>query len=305
MRHIGTIVEQKQAERFVHFLASQQIEATLRPLEETGYAVWVLDEERVASARQHLEMFLAMPDAPRFDVAKGDQSRVARRFLQRRAPADRARHIDVRTEIFHRRGLSLIPVTCLFIGVSVAVTLLAHVPAWTPVIAKLYFSTYFGKAFPEIRAGEVWRLVTPIFLHGGVLHLLFNMLWLYQLGGQIETQESSRSLAVMVLVFASICNTAQYLVSGPLFVGMSGVVYGLLGYIWMMTRFQAGTRYMLSEQTVMFMLLWLGLCLVGIIPHVANTEHVVGILLGVVWGFVRSGGWSQMRRRRRWHKQLS
>jgi membrane associated rhomboid family serine protease len=53
------------------------------------------------------------------------------------------------------------------------------------------------------------------------------------------------------------------------------------------------------------MLLWLGLCLVGIIPHVANTEHVVGMLLGVVWGFVRSGGWGQMRRRRRWHRQIS
>src|SRR5215813_411639 len=133
----------------------------------------------------------------------------------------------------------------------------------------------------------------------------FNMLWLYQLGGQIETQESSRSVAVMVLVFASLCNTAQYLVSGPLFVGMSGVVYGLLGYIWMMTRFQVGTRYMLSEQTVTLMLLWLGFGLVGIIPHIANTEHVVGMLLGVVWGFVRSGGWSQMRRRRRFSKQLS
>ena len=188
---------------------------------------------------------------------------------------------------------------------AVVVTLLASVPALVPVISKLYFSAYLGTSFPEIRAGEVWRLVTPIFLHGGLLLLLFNMLWLYQLGGQIETQESSRYEAVMILVFASICNTAQYLVSGPLFVGMSGVVYGLLGYIWMMTRFQVGTRYMLSEQTVMLMLLWLGLCLVGIIPNVANTEHVVGILLGVAWGLVRSGGWGEMRRRRRGRKQLS
>jgi GlpG protein len=305
MRHIGTIAEHKQAERFVRFLASQQIEATLRPLEETGYAVWVLDEERVATARQQLETFLARPDDPRFEVAKEQQGRGARRFLQRRPPADRSRYIDVRTEIFRRRGLSAIPVTCLFIGLSVAVTLLAQVPELTPVISKLYFSAYLGRTFPEIRAGQVWRLVTPAFLHGGLLHLLFNMLWLYQLGGQIEVQESGRAVAVMVLVFASLCNTAQYLVSGPLFVGMSGVVYGLLGYIWMMTRFQVGTRYMLSEQTVMFMLLWLGLCLVGIIPYVANTEHVVGLLLGVMWGFVRSGGWGQMRRRRRWHKQLS
>ena len=160
MRHIGTIAEQKQAERFVHFLASQQIEATLRPLQETGYAVWVFDEERVATARQQLETFLTMPDDPQFDVPEGHQPRVARRFLQHRAPAERSRYIDVRTEIFQRRRLSPVPVTCLFIGVSVAVTLLAHMPALAPVISKLYFSVYLGKAFPEIRAGEVWRLVT-------------------------------------------------------------------------------------------------------------------------------------------------
>ena len=60
MRHIGTIAEQKQAERFVHFLASQQIEATLRPLQETGYAVWVLDEECVTTARQRIARGLSM-----------------------------------------------------------------------------------------------------------------------------------------------------------------------------------------------------------------------------------------------------
>src|SRR5262245_28659066 len=109
MRHIGTIAEKKQAERFVQFLASQQIEATLRPLEETGYAVWVLDEERVATARQQLETFLAMPDDARFDVPKGQQPRATRRFLQHRPPEDRTQYIDVRTEIFQRRGLSPIP----------------------------------------------------------------------------------------------------------------------------------------------------------------------------------------------------
>jgi GlpG protein len=305
MRHIGNIAEQKQAERFVHFLASQHIEATLRTAQDTGYAVWVFDEDRMDTARQQLEAFLARPDDTRFDGATVPPPPGASRFFRRSTPADRSRYIDVRTEIFRRRRWSTAPVTWFLIGVAVVVTLLANVPAFAPVIAKLYFSQYLGQSFPEIRAGQVWRLVTPIFLHGGLWHLVFNMVWLYQLGGQIEAQESSRSFAVMVLVLAISCHTAQYLVAGPLFVGMSGVVYGLLGYIWMMTRFQMATGYLLAQQTVMFMLVWLGLCLVGIIPNVANTEHVVGLLIGVVGGFVRSGGWSQMRRRRRFRKQLS
>ena len=288
----------------MRFLASQHIEAELHTPQDTEYAVWVLDEDCVDAARQHLASFLAMPDDQRFDAAKVLQSRVARPFPLQSAPADRSRYIDVRTEIFHRRHLSTARVTWFLIGVSVAATLLANVPDLTPLTYKLYFSEFLGTSFPEIRAGQIWRLVTPIFLHGGLLHLVFNMLWLHQLGGQIETHESSRYLAVMVLVFAILCNTGQYVVSGPLFVGMSGVVYGLLGYIWMMTQFQVPTLYMLSQQTVMFMLMWLGLCLVGIIPHVANTEHVIGVLSGVVWGFVRSGGWHQMQRRRRFRKQL-
>jgi GlpG protein len=297
MRHIGNIAEKKQAERFEHFLASQDIEAELRAVPEAGYAVWVLDEGHVAVARQHLAAFLARPDDQRFDVAKVPP--------RHRPPAERSRVINVRTDLWHGWHIPPARVTMFCIVVAVVVTLLAHLPAFAPLTSKLYFSEYFGRAFPEIRAGQVWRLVTPIFLHAGVLHLVFNMLWLYQLGGQIETQESSRYFAIMVLVLAIICNTAQYLVSGPLFVGMSGVVYGLLGYIWMMTRFHIGTLYVLSQQTVLFMLAWLVLCLVRIIPNVANTEHVVGLLVGVVWGFWRSGGWGQMRRRRQFRRQLS
>ena len=111
MRHIGTITEPKQAERFVLFLASQHIEAALRPLQETGYAVWVLDEERVATARQQLETFLAMPDDPQFDVPEEPQPRVARRFLQHRPPADRSQYMgyvrDARDNSQQRRACFL------------------------------------------------------------------------------------------------------------------------------------------------------------------------------------------------------
>src|SRR5205814_9695401 len=117
--HIGTVTEKRRAERFVRFLASHRIEATFRTDQDTGYAVWVLDEDRVATARQQLDAFLARPDDPWFDVATVQHPQGARRFLRRRTPADRACVIDVRTESFRRRQWSTAPVTVLLIGVSV------------------------------------------------------------------------------------------------------------------------------------------------------------------------------------------
>src|SRR5690606_33065920 len=125
----------------------------------------------------------------------------------------------------------------------------------------LYFSLdRHSRGMPEIMSGEVWRLVTPIFLHGGALHLVFNMMWLFQLGGMIERAEGKRFLFFFVIFTAILAHVAQYYVSGPFFVGFSGVVYAMLGYSWMMTRYNPGTGYAMPHQTVVFMMVWLVIC---------------------------------------------
>ena len=68
---------------------------------------------------------------------------------------------------------------------------------------------------------------------------------------------------------------------------------------WMMSRYATGTRYFMSQQTVIIMIGWLVVCLIGLIPGVANTEHVAGLVVGVVWGFLRSGHLGTLTRRRR------
>src|SRR5439155_18692085 len=76
-------------------------------------------------------------------------------------------------------------------------------------------------SLPDIRHGQLWRLFTPMFIHFTVLHILFNMMWLRDLGSMIEGRQSVWHLAVLVLVIAACSNAAQFYVNhgGPVFGG--------------------------------------------------------------------------------------
>lgn len=152
--------------------------------------------------------------------------------------------------------------------------------------------------FVQIRAGEVWRLVTPIFLHGGFLHILFNMLWLWMLGRQVEERIKKWQYISVSLIIAIVSNTAQYLMSGPLFIGYSGVICGLAGFIWMRQIRAPWEGYPLQKGTLIFLavfiLAMMGLQVASFVlirfniaefdMNIANTAHIVGALTGIVLG---------------------
>ena len=295
MRNIGHVDQTEQAERFIGHLAALGIEGAWRP-EDSGASVWTLNEDDLSKAEEELIRFKADPSIA-LPAPKANKNKPA-------DPNDRARVVDVRSEIFSKRD-KIGSVTLFLIIASIMATIVMSVPGAVGVVRALYFSEYMGRHFPEISGGEVWRLVTPIFMHGGIMHLAFNMLWVYQLGGMIEKNEGSRYFGLFALSVAVLVNTAQYLVAGPLFVGMSGVVYAMLGYIWAMERYEAGSKYQIAQETVVIMLIWMGICLVGLIPGVANTQHVAGFLIGVFWGFLRSGEIKTRLRRRRYKRPSS
>ena len=142
---------------------------------------------------------------------------------------------------------------------------------------------------PEIRRGQVWRLFTPMFIHFGLLHILFNMLWLKDLGSMIERRQSSWMLIGVVLATSVAGNLAQYAWSGPSFGGMSGVVYGLLGYVWLRGRYDPRSGLSLDRRIVVWMGVWFLICLTPVMPNVANAAHGAGLAVGAVWGFISSG----------------
>jgi GlpG protein len=136
-----------------------------------------------------------------------------------------------------------------------------------------------------------------MFLHFGIIHILFNMLWLRDLGSIIEAHKGWWVLLLLAFVIAAVSNVAQFLMSGPLFGGMSGVVYGLLGYVWMQGKFNPASNLRLQSQTVRLMIIWFFVCLTGLIGPIANTAHAVGAVMGIAWGYM-TARLTKIRRRR-------
>jgi GlpG protein len=148
-----------------------------------------------------------------------------------------------------------------------------------------------GNAFIGLLAGisgvmDVVRLFTPALLHFGIIHLVFNTLWLWHLGRMIEDTVPIWHYVGLILVTAFFGNVAQFLWSGgePNFGGMSGVVYGLIGFIWMWQTFVPYTRLRLPPAMIGIFLLALVLMEVMASAFIATAAHAGGLVSGMVYG---------------------
>lgn len=182
------------------------------------------------------------------------------------------------------------------------------IPYWkgvVPLISQRYktggFPQVSAPLFEQIRQGQVWRIFTPCLLHRDFLHILFNMGWLWLLGKQIEERIKRGRMLLLFLVIGSVANITQYLVSGPYFLGFSGIVVGMAGFIWSRQKIAPWEGYPLQKMTLLFILCFVlamfglelvifGLQLFGWIEasaNIANTAHLVGGVVGILLGRIR------------------
>ncbi len=295
MRLIGHLAEEKAARIFADYLYVQKIQSQLEHEKPDGWGIWIHDEDRLEEAARLLTDFRANPADPKYRAEA--KSAAELRAEAEKGEANYRKKLRDRRHLFRPlRDYGFGPLTFGLIAISVAVAFYSKLGADPQPIMRLFITDYtvsgnlleWNSTLPEIRHGQVWRLVTPIFIHFGLLHLFFNMLWLRDLGSMIEARQSWKLLAVLVLAIAAGSNLAQFFFGGPAFGGMSGVVYGLLGYIWMRGKFDPGSGLYLHPSTVTMMIIWFFACFTPILPHVANAAHAAGLVMGLAWGYLAS-----------------
>ncbi|VVN29315.1 rhomboid family intramembrane serine protease [Pseudomonas fluorescens] len=151
---------------------------------------------------------------------------------------------------------------------------------------------HFTPLADSLAAGQWWRLVTPMLIHFGILHLAMNGMWYWELGRRTESRQGSINLIGLTLLFSLVSNYAQFVWSGAtLFGGLSGVLYGLLGHCWIFQLLSPNPAYRLPRGVLVMMLVWLLVCMSGLISmigfgEIANAAHVGGLLIGCFTGLL-------------------
>jgi GlpG protein len=287
MRQIGNLPNEKQARLFGDYLFARGIRNEVERDADTRWLIWVADEEQLETAGGLLERFQRDPASPEF--AREASAAEQLRAREAKDLAAYRKRFFARGQIFRgSRSIGAGPLTFALIGVCVAVGFFSNLGKDNSLAQHLFIS-YPGAGvtgfLPEVRAGEVWRLVTPILIHFGLAHLLFNMMWLFQLGSMIESLQGSTRFALLTLGLAIGSNFAEYAFAQHVrFGGMSGVVYGLFGYIWLRGKLDPRSGLHVDQQSVILMIVWFFVCWKGWVGSVANVAHSAGLALGVACG---------------------
>ncbi len=161
----------------------------------------------------------------------------------------------------------------------------------------------YAASTAEIRAGEWWRGLTAAFLHGGTMHILFNMYFLYIFGPRLERQVGSVAFSGIYLASAAGGSLATYLF-GPansLSVGASGALFGLFG-AWLYAAYrQRGSAAGSAMFNQLGAILLINMALPLFIPRIDWRAHLGGLVTGIIIAFLweqTAAGRSNARRMR-------
>lgn len=310
MRCLGELEGQRSVEKFVAHLLTLGIDTHVEAQSDQpdAWELWVKDEDRLEEALRELEAFRAASADPKYDAAVVQANKLIEEKVKARKQAEknmrRVEHSTARPPLLGVRGgwppLTLtIFVLCILLGLLTNFgkpgrnnDLGRTIVNQLSFVAPVDYNQSDGDPAASLKRGQVWRAITPIFLHGSIWHLAMNMFVLVLFGRLLERWIGTPQFALMILLLAVVPNLFQglspeWMHGNPFFVGISGVTYGLFGYVWVRSSLNPSYGIMIPFPMIM---LAVGLIVVGLsgaIPnwYLADLCHLGGLLVGAALGF--------------------
>lgn len=259
-----------------------------RVTEERGeQQLWIAEQEQVLAAAELSTQWVA-GELPGSSATSAFNAGPADSMLTGSKP----KHYELAVALHFAKRL---PVTLCIILLGLVGTALISADRQQLSFAEPFLfqglaENYFVPLSEGLAAGEYWRFITPTFLHFGFLHVLFNCLILWEVGRRIELAKGPLHYLGFILLASVVSNMSQYSVmNNSIFGGLSGVVYGVIGYIAVYQEFIKHPILQFNKATIAFFLVWLLLGVFGVIDvfiegSIANAAHVSGLLVGIIFG---------------------
>ncbi|PVZ84603.1 rhomboid family intramembrane serine protease GlpG [Serratia sp. S1B] len=267
MVRVIAVSNPRLAQAFVDYMATLRVQLNIQSTSEAA-EIWLTDETHLEQVQHELQLFLQDPLNQRYQAASWQTGNT---------DAGLGYQPFSYLQIIRSKAG---PLTLVVMTLCILIYILMQILGDNTVM--------FWLSWPQNSSqySQLWRWVSHIFLHFSLLHITFNVLWWWYLGGPVEKLLGSAKLFVITVVSAVFSGWAQSLFSGFLFGGLSGVVYALIGYVWLTGERAPERGLNLPRGLMVFSVLWLVTGYFDILGiSIANAAHIAGLVLGLLMAF--------------------
>ena len=274
MIEIGKLPNKRAAQALADYLKGLSIDCKLVPTEQ-GISLIVIRDQDSIKAGMEFERFIQNPHDDKYLQASWDNGDT-KTSIDYGAPS-----LQLLTQFLSGAGPLTLAVfftcTLIFAGFNLGFA------------DPIYHTLSFFNAVSDSSINQIWRIFTPTLLHFSALHIIFTLLWWWYLGGKIENKLGIAPLLILLIVAGTLPNILQYYIGGPNFGGLSGVVYAVVAYTWVMGVRRPEIGLGLPQAYMGFMLLWLVFGFTDMFGlSIANGAHLGGLVIGLAQGFIDS-----------------
>lgn len=263
------ISKSEPAHMLVSYFASQDIAANIIKRDD-GFVIELQNEADQEKASDIVKEYLHAPYAEKFQRAAWESD----------VPLTDTTHTSANFKIgeilqFKKQWfMILISLVCVSVFAYLSFYGANHATDMTGALVGTGFMPLRFESF------EWWRLLAHNFMHGNAVHLIFNLMWWWIFGGQIERTFGSTSLIILFIFASFVANLSQLLLTGPYFLGLSGVVYCLFGFIWWLGWLRPSWGVSIPRAFIIFLLVWMIIGYAGLLNLQTPYAHPIGLFAG-------------------------